>query len=231
MGDAAGIWVAAFVASQITVLLALWGAGLLDDDADPRDLSMGWFVVANSGLWITMVVLTVVVVNRKGDGVVPDLGLRAKPRDALVGGVSGVLTQWPIIPLLYLPLWYFTDIDPDKVGERAEQLTDNAVGLPAAIALIVAVGVIAPIVEEMFYRGLVQRAMQRRLGEWTGVLVTAVLFGAVHFSWLELPALIVAGLLFGALAKIYGRLGPAIAAHMAFNMFTVVTLLATSGGS
>jgi membrane protease YdiL (CAAX protease family) len=60
------------------------------------------------------------------------------------------------------------------------------------------------------------------------VVVTSLIFGAVHFQWLQFPALALAGLLFGVLAERYGRLGPAIAAHMVFNLTAVVTLLATS---
>jgi membrane protease YdiL (CAAX protease family) len=55
-----------------------------------------------------------------------------------------------------------------------------------------------------------------------------VLFAATHFQLLQLPALALAGALFGVLAHRAGRLGPAIAAHIVFNMTAVVTLLATS---
>ncbi len=55
---------------------------------------------------------------------------------------------------------------------------------------------------------------------------TALVFGASHFLLLQLPGLVLAGALFGVLAHRAGRLGPAIVAHVAFNMVTVVALLA-----
>jgi membrane protease YdiL (CAAX protease family) len=61
-----------------------------------------------------------------------------------------------------------------------------------------------------------------------GIAITSVLFAATHFQLLQLPALALAGALFGVLAHRAGRLGPAIAAHIVFNMTAVVTLLATS---
>jgi uncharacterized protein len=53
-----------------------------------------------------------------------------------------------------------------------------------------------------------------------------LIFGLSHFELLQLPALVLAGAVFGWLAHRAGRLGPAIAAHVAFNMVTVVALLA-----
>ena len=53
------------------------------------------------------------------------------------------------------------------------------------------------------------------------------MFGATHFQLLQLPGLVLAGALFGVLAYRSGRLGPAIVAHVAFNMVTVVSLLAS----
>jgi membrane protease YdiL (CAAX protease family) len=61
-----------------------------------------------------------------------------------------------------------------------------------------------------------------------GIALSSVLFGAAHFQLLQFPALALAGVLFGVLAHRAGRLGPAIAAHIVFNMTAVVTLLATS---
>ncbi len=58
-------------------------------------------------------------------------------------------------------------------------------------------------------------------------MIGGTFFGLVHFQLLQLPGLIVAGILFGILAHRAGRLGPAIAAHVTFNMVTVVALLAS----
>jgi membrane protease YdiL (CAAX protease family) len=55
-----------------------------------------------------------------------------------------------------------------------------------------------------------------------------VLFGAAHLQLLQFPALVLAGAMFGVLAHRFGRLGPAIAAHVVFNMTAVGALLAAS---
>jgi len=88
------------------------------------------------------------------------------------------------------------------------------------------VGVGAPIIEEIFYRGLLQRSLIKRgLPAGLAIGITSVVFGVSHFEALQLPGLVLAGAVFGVLAHRSGRLGPAIAAHVGFNLVTVVALL------
>ena len=90
---------------------------------------------------------------------------------------------------------------------------------------IVVVGLIAPICEEVFFRGLLFRSFEKRLGAWWALGLSSVLFAATHGQLLQFVPLIAAGAVFGYLVVRTGRLGPAIVAHMAFNLTTVVSLL------
>ena len=94
------------------------------------------------------------------------------------------------------------------------------------LAVVVIVG--APIVEELFFRGLVLRSLQRRFGDAWSVIASAGVFGLAHLSTsgaaLQLPALVALGLILAVLALRTGRLGPGIFAHGAFNAVTVVAL-------
>ena len=82
----------------------------------------------------------------------------------------------------------------------------------------------APIVEELVYRGLLQRsfvgarsARCRRC--WRG----AAWFAIIHFRPVEYPGLFVAGLVFGMCAITTGRLGMSIVTHVAFNATGLLT--------
>jgi membrane protease YdiL (CAAX protease family) len=85
--------------------------------------------------------------------------------------------------------------------------------------------VLAPVVEELFYRGLVLRAFERRLGPAPALWLTALWFAAAHFQGIQFPILLGVGLVTGLMTQWTGRLGPAIAAHVAFNALTVAVLL------
>jgi hypothetical protein len=59
---------------------------------------------------------------------------------------------------------------------------------------------------------------------WASVVVGAAVFAAMHLEALQFLGLFVFGLVAGALAYRTGRLGASIAAHVGFNVTTVITL-------
>ena len=77
--------------------------------------------------------------------------------------------------------------------------------------------IVAPVVEELFYRGLLQRSLASRFNEGAVLVVVAFVFAVVHFRPIEIPGLFVIGLVFGFAALRSGRLGPAIMIHAGFN--------------
>jgi hypothetical protein len=96
---------------------------------------------------------------------------------------------------------------------------------PAALAAaLVASTLVAPVTEELFFRGFLLPAIEKRAPFANGAFangVTALTFAAVHFSPKDFPALFVAGAVFGA-AQIAARnarngLVAPIIAHATFN--------------
>ena len=88
-------------------------------------------------------------------------------------------------------------------------------GLIVVLFLLVVIG--APFVEEVVYRGLLQRPLLDRLPALPVILGVAALFAVIHFRPVEYPGVFVPGLVFGVCAWRTGRLGMAVAAHVAFN--------------
>ncbi len=225
LGDAVGGWFLVQVFSQLWGVAVLVAAGRVDDDFD--DLPLEVVALAQLGLALAFFVVPYVVTRVKGNGLVADLGGRARWSDTWRGGVPGALLQVIAIPLLYWPMLELLDRSVDDLEEPARSLSDRADGTVGALLLILIVGVLAPIFEEIFYRGLVQRALLKRgLPPLVAIGLSSLWFGASHFQLLQLPGLVLAGALFGVLAHRSGRLGPAIAAHVAFNLVTVAALLA-----
>jgi membrane protease YdiL (CAAX protease family) len=144
--------------------------------------------------------------------------------DVPLGVVVGIGVQLSVA-LLYVPLFWVTDIDRRDLDKPARELSDKAHG--AGVLLLVLIVVIAaPIVEEIFFRGLLLRALERRIGTPLAVVVSSAMFAATHFQVLQLPALFVFGLVAAVLYVRTGRLGPGIVAHLAFNATAVYALLA-----
>lgn len=180
-------------------------------------------------LWAGYLGVTLWATSTKGDGVVADLGVRARAADAPMGLLIGVLTQLLVLPALYRPIFWLTGTDSDELSAPARELADRAGSLPSWVLFAVLVGVCAPIVEELFYRGLFLRSLTKRgLHPVVAVLISSAVFAAIHFQLLQFAGLFVFGLVAGALTARTGRLGPAIWAHIGFNMTTVVLLYAAS---
>jgi membrane protease YdiL (CAAX protease family) len=225
LGDAAAGYALAIVGSSIVSSIVLAASGRTPDEQD--DLPLSLVAITQLGLWLGLLGVPWLVTRAKGNGLVADLRLRFQRRDLWRGGSIGAVLQLLVIPLLYWPFLELLDKSADDLEGPARELTDRADGALGVILLVLIVGVGAPIVEEVFYRGFLQGALLKRgLPVPVAIAISSTVFAASHFQALQFPALLVFGAVAGTLAHRSGRLGPAITAHVAFNMVTVVVLLA-----
>ncbi len=178
-------------------------------------------LVAQLPLWAGLIGAVVYAGQVRGNGVVGDLGLRLKPLDVPLGLLAGIATQGVVVA--GYGVWNAVSGGAD-VDLPARQLAAKADGPLGVVALALLLGVVGPITEELFYRGLLLRSLERRLPPLAALVASAVVFGAIHGQVVQFPGLVVAGLVFGALAQRSGRLGPAMAAHIGFNLTTLALL-------
>ena len=96
-------------------------------------------------------------------------------------------------------------------------------------AVLIGYGVlIAPLVEELLFRGFLLPPLVRRLGAAGGVGISAVLFGLMHLSDPQaVPPLIVLGAVLGWLRLRSGSLWPALLLHVCNNSVAFLLLLAS----
>ena len=109
-------------------------------------------------------------------------------------------------------------------GDGVRAIVLSFAGLAAALMTAFLALVLAPITEELFYRGIFYRSLRDRHGVLVGAVVSALLFGASHVvdaPWRDVVFLQTLMVFTGAgLALIYERranLVADIAAHTAFN--------------
>ena len=175
--------------------------------------------------WIVMLGLAWVLAGFAGKAR-PGWSLKGEIGDIGKGVVVGFLLQIPIVIIVVnLIILVFGEITPTG---RPLSLVDSIEGPLDVIALFAVVTIGAPVVEELFYRGIIQRSLVERFGPWIGIGITSVIFGAVHFAWVDLLPLTVVGAGFGILAHRAGRLMPAIIAHITFNTVALGGLLLAS---
>lgn len=177
------------------------------------------------GLWAGLVPGTFLVCRvRETGNLVEDLGLRFKLPADLIGILVGLGSQFVLLPIVYFVIQLFLTHDlTDELEKPAEELTGNAHGAGfLLLAVLLVVG--APLVEEIFYRGMLLRSLKRHLPPWPSIVISGFVFGVVHFDVVTIPGLALFGILLAWLAHRSGRLGPSIVAHATFNAATVVIL-------
>jgi uncharacterized protein len=222
MGDAVLGQVLALVVPTVVAVVAL----ALSGRDDLEDIPLWATALFQVPLWAGLLGAPLWATYLKGRrSLAEDFGLRMKPMDVPLGLAVGFVGQIVLLLLLSL-VYHLLGIDLDKVGETAEELTEGATNAVGVLLLVLIVGFAAPVFEELFYRGLWLRAIERRAGTVVAVIGSSVLFGLVHFEPYDLPALIGFGVIAAVLTVRTGRLGPAIWAHVAFNLTAVVGLLA-----
>jgi membrane protease YdiL (CAAX protease family) len=174
---------------------------------------MAWFCFYASRRWGTGHVRT-------------DLGATIRPIDAALGlavvfiSLQAERIALLLVELLHLPVRTNTE-GLSASGDRALYLT------LAAIAIVA-----APLVEELFFRGLLLSALRSRLGPVSAVAVQAVVFGGYHaapvYGWGNVGLVVIlssVGAVFGAAAQLTRRLGPSMVGHALLNAAVFVVLL------
>ena len=219
-------WAAGFVASVVATIAAaivLGGAEVLDPEQNLMEsVGVVGLVLLQVPLWLGLLG-TPLMARRYGLDWRRQLGWTMRLRDAPVGIGIGLAMQLVAVPLLYWPIFrIFGELD---VEEPARELT-NLAGTPLDVALLVAMTVVmAPVSEEVFFRGLVQGALRDRIGPAWAVAISSMAFAITHFQLQQFPAVLLVGVVHSLLVLRTGRLGSALWSHASFNAVTVAVLL------
>jgi membrane protease YdiL (CAAX protease family) len=87
---------------------------------------------------------------------------------------------------------------------------------------ILGAGILVPIVEELLYRGVVYARASDWIGQKRAVVVSAIIFGALHFNLVQFIYAFVMGVILTLFLERAGHLYGAIAGHMGANLITIL---------
>ncbi|MCL4448539.1 MAG: CPBP family intramembrane metalloprotease [Actinobacteria bacterium] len=196
------------------------------------------------GLWVGLIGACIFASKTTGNGhFIKDFGLEIKPAtDIPIGILIGIASQLVLVPILYIPIAPFVHNFSQNFSKPARQLTANTQGASLILlAILTVVG--APIVEELFFRGLLFRGLRKAVNSWLNrplrdnhyganklsliiaVILSSVIFGLAHGEPLQALGLIAFGIILAVLAYKTSRLGPGIIAHASFNATAFVFMI------
>jgi len=136
-----------------------------------------------------------------------------------------------LVGILYYPF------HSHSASRPVHEILGDATGWRVAVVML-SVGVGAPIVEEIFFRGLLLRSLQTVRSErfraavsgWLPVLVSGILFAAAHVQGVQFFGLALTGIALAMIRVRERRLAPSVMTHAGFNLIALVTAYFLSAG-
>lgn len=126
-----------------------------------------------------------------------------------------VFTALAVTPLLYAAVSFILALLPEAwmedYAEAAASLNQKGVLITIATVLV------APLVEEIIFRGLILSRLNRVIPGWLAVLLSALLFGVCHGQAVWMAYAFVLGVIFGFFALRSHSIWPSLCAHVFFN--------------
>jgi membrane protease YdiL (CAAX protease family) len=149
---------------------------------------------------------------------------------AALAGAGAFLLAWPLVASTAfgagLVVQWITG-EPNKAiaHQTLLALVEGPRGTWFAVMVAIVVGIV-PVLEEVMYRGILQRTLVEMAGgRWVAILMTSVVFALMHWGaveWHALPPLFVLSLAFGWIYEKTGRLSSSIVMHVLFNAVNVI---------
>lgn len=117
----------------------------------------------------------------------------------------------------------------DATRYQANAFALNDVSWPAATGLLLAAGILAPIAEEAFFRGVLYGWLRRRLGLVLAVSISALVFGLVHVQPIHALIAAIMGVGLALLYEFSRSLWVPILTHVVNNLGSLVWVLVVLG--
>jgi len=147
-------------------------------------------------------------------------------------------------PALAYVVWTFAGMALAVIIQVAMRFIGPKTGLPieqffrtrASVWMMMVMALfVAPLVEEVIFRGYFYPVLARTFGVLGGVLVTGLAFGLMHAAqlwggWGQISLLVVAGTVFTAVRARTGSIAASYFLHLGYNFLIFLTLYAASDG-
>ena len=102
--------------------------------------------------------------------------------------------------------------------EQFNQLSHNVVG-------VITIAFLAPLLEEVLFRGAIQGYMMRYFKPWVAIICSALIFGLIHMNPVQIVYATLLGVILGWIYYRTGSLLPVILGHVLNNSVATITTL------
>jgi membrane protease YdiL (CAAX protease family) len=181
---------------------------------DPLNLAAIQLVAFGAALFFGLALFTRGVRTRDALAITP-----VRPAIVVLAVIGGLALQFPLAEVGNL----VQELVPVSVEEqilRQRMVTPGSLG--SALAIVLAFVVVAPLSEEVVFRGFLLTGLAERYGGVFAIVATSLAFGAVHGDATAIVYASAAGLVLGTVARWTGSTLTSVAMHAAVNAVPVL---------
>jgi membrane protease YdiL (CAAX protease family) len=146
-------------------------------------------------------------------------------RQSILSGVSLLICALPLIFAASYLASYFLHTDPTTDTQEIIQVFERSSAMGQRLPIILLAVVIAPVAEELAFRGYLYGVMRRYFGALPALVFTGVLFAIVHLNVPTLLPLFILSCLFTVSYEATGSLLVPMTMHALFNTVNLVAIV------
>jgi membrane protease YdiL (CAAX protease family) len=161
----------------------------------------------------------------------PSPAVSAKPDIVRAALVTFVITVAVVIPVQLLWKYFLERCHLPTTNQEMVEIFYRSASPPRVAALAAIAVLLAPVVEELVFRGGLFRFLRGRSPHWVALVLPALVFASLHVNYKTLEGLITLapltafGIIFSLAYERTGRIAVVMIAHALFNLHTVVFLV------
>lgn len=216
------------LAEAVLVLSAVLLAAIIQPGPSITGIPIATVLVGTIVPTVLAAVVAVLVTVLRGNGPQIDLRLRWSAADFRIGvklGLAGL-----VLTVAAAEIWTRIVGSQNATSAIGALAAGGPLSLTSAVVMFLYTWLVAPVCEEIIFRGLCWSAIERQWGRWWAFGLSTAIFAASHLEPLRTSLLLVISIPIGLGRLVTGRLTASIVAHQVNNFLPALTVLLISLG-
>ena len=135
--------------------------------------------------------------------------------DVIKFSVINLIISWPLIVLTSLfSMFLFSEFEEQEIVTKLK--TDMN------ISLLLSSIIIAPVLEEIYFRKIVYRILKKKIGVFIGIVISSCMFGIIHYNLYSFGTLFLISIICTINYENTGRIIHSILIHSFFNLVMII---------
>ena len=146
---------------------------------------------------------------------------KAKIIESIIKGFIHTIKVWPILFLIgFFSSILLVGFAPQENVRKLQNGNYSNIGI-----IILTACIIAPITEELIFRGMIYPLLKKGIGVFWGCAISSIIFSAIHYNVLSFAVLFVFSCCLTYIYEKYNTLLVPIISHSTFNGIMIILIL------